>query len=328
MKIINEHRLASLSEEIAKKYGIPGMDAVLIKNGEIVSRHIQGVTDTAGTPVKEDTLYESASLTKALFACLFLRLADRGIVDLDQPAVAQGAPVWSGDPRFAEITPRQCLCHGTGLPNWSEKPMPFKFDPGTSYSYSGEGYYLLQHLAEVKLGRSWPQIMHEEFFGPWAMDVDVVWTPELAPRISNGFDKENKLRKIRDSIDTDPITGEPNAAWSFYANAKYYAHYVCSLMKDRCGLSEESFREMTRVQNHAADGVDWGLGWGITDGVCWHWGDDRGYKNFVCWDPETKDGAVVYTNTDIGMPFYFELLASFAEGLSLGKIKAFIESAE
>ena len=328
MKIINESMLARFSEELAEKHGIPGMGAVLIKDGKIVSEHIQGVVDEAGTPVKEDTLYESASLTKALFATLFLRLADRGIVSLDQPAVSQGAPVWSDDPRFLEITPRQCLSHGTGLPNWSEKPMPFKFDPGTAYSYSGEGYYLLQHLAEYKLGKDWSQIMHEEFFDPWGMDVDVVWTPELAPRISHGFDKENKLRKIRDELDTDPITGEPNAAWSFYANAKYYAHFICSLMNERCGLSEENFAEMTKAQNHAADGVDWGLGWGITDGVCWHWGDDGGYKNFVCWDPLTREGAVVYTNTDIGMSFYMELLKKMTEGFSLDKIEKFINSAE
>ena len=328
MNIINESRLAQFSNELAEKYGIPGMGAVLIKGGKIVSEYIRGTVDEAGTPVKEDTLYESASLTKALFAAMFLRFADRGIVSLDEPAVSQGAPVWSDDPRFLEITPRQCLSHGTGLPNWGERPLPFKFDPGTAYSYSGEGYYLLQHLVEAKLGKSWPEIMHEEFFDGWGMDADVVWTAELAPRISHGFGKDGKVCKMRYELDNDRTTGEPNAAWSFYANAKYYARFVCELMNCRCGMSEESFAEMTKAQNHASDGVDWGLGWGITDGTCWHWGDNRGYKNFACWDPKTKEGAVVYTNTDIGMSFYMELLAKLTEDFSLDKIEKFINGAE
>ena len=328
MKIINIENLKTFAEEGAARHGIPGMGAALIKNGEIVAEHIQGVVDAKGTPVTEDTLYESASLTKSLFATLFLRLVDRGMVSLDEPVVAQGAPVWSKDPRYSEITARQCLSHGTGLPNWSKQPMPFKFDPGTSYSYSGEGYYLLQHLAEIKLGKDWPSIMREEFFTPWGMSAEVIWTPEISPRISNGFDDKGKVRKIRTKVDKDKVSAEPNAAWSLYANARLYAQFICHMMNDRCGLSEGSFAEMLKAQNHAGENVDWGLGWGLTDGCAWHWGDNGGYKNFAVWDPETREGAVVFTNSDSGMPFYMELLGKLTEGLDLASVKSFIDGAE
>ena len=328
MKIANIDKLKTMAARAAEKYGIPGMDAALISGGKTVCRYVRGVVDADGNPVTEDTLYESASLTKALFATLFLRLADRGAVSLDEPAVAQGAPVWSDDPRFSTITPRQCLSHGTGLPNWSEKPMPFKFDPGTSYSYSGEGYYLLQHLVEAKLGKSWDAIMREEFFAPWNVPAEVIWTPEIGPRISNGFDENGKVCKIRDCVDNDPITGEPNAAWSLYSNPGIYGEFICRMMNDRCGLSERAFGEMLKVQNHAADGVDWGLGWGLTDGCAWHWGDDGGYKNFVVWDPETREGVVIFTNSDAGMPFYMELLGELTEGFSTEKVRKFILGAE
>ena len=95
------------------------------------------------------TLFESASLTKTLFGTLVLRLAQEGRLDIDRPIMdtLQDTP-WSDDPRFVRITPRQCLCHACGLPNWEAKPMHMLFDPGQQYSYSGEGYFLTQRLVE------------------------------------------------------------------------------------------------------------------------------------------------------------------------------------
>lgn len=328
MKITNKERLAEIAKAAQAKYKIPGMSAAIIENGVITAEYLGGVMDDKGTPVTENTLFEAASLTKSMFAAFFLRLVDKGMVSLDEPVIAQGGPVWSDDPRCVKITPRQCLSHGTGLPNWSKKPMPIRFDPGTSFSYSGEGYYLLQHLIETKLGRSWPELMDEGFFIPWNMPAGVVWTPELAPRISWGYDEDIKLRKIRDSLDTDDVTGEPNAAWSLYSNARLYAEFVCHMMDDRCGLSDASFAEMRKAQNHAAKGVDWGLGWGLSDGLLWHWGDNGGFKNFVIWDPETKNGVTVFTNTDIGMCAYFDMLCSLTDATCCEDIRKFIMEAE
>ena len=59
------------------------------------------------------------------------------------------------DDRYKKITARMCLTHTTGFPNWrwfeADKKIKFKFDPGTRYSYSGEGLYLLQYYVLYSL---------------------------------------------------------------------------------------------------------------------------------------------------------------------------------
>ena len=83
--------------------------------------------------------------------------------DLDNPLPSYGPdPVFpdkygpykdlAGDPRWEKITPRMCLTHSTGFSNfWFIEPdqkLHIHFEPGTRFSYSGEGYILLQFVIE------------------------------------------------------------------------------------------------------------------------------------------------------------------------------------
>ena len=56
------------------------------------------------------------------------------------------------DPRWKKITPRMYLTHSTGFNNfWFMEPdfkLHIHFDPGTRFSYSGEGIVLLQFVIE------------------------------------------------------------------------------------------------------------------------------------------------------------------------------------
>lgn len=146
------------------------------------------------------TLFESASLTKTLFGTLVLRLAQEGRLDIDRPIMdtLQDTP-WSDDPRFVRITPRQCLCHACGLPNWEAKPMHMLFDPGQQYSYSGEGYFLTQRLVEQITEKDLNELLMEYFLRPLHMDIaSATWTPEIGRRFSLGFGVDGKVVKIRD----------------------------------------------------------------------------------------------------------------------------------
>ena len=128
--------------------GVPGCSVALLQGGQVTHSAVSGAAGAA--PVTEGTLFECASLTKPLFAVLALQLADERLLALDESVPARlGGEPWSQDPDFAKIPPpRQILSHSSGLPDWHSRPMPMLFAPGTAYSYSGQGYYLLQHLAE------------------------------------------------------------------------------------------------------------------------------------------------------------------------------------
>ena len=170
------------------------------------------------------------------------------------------------------------------------------------------------------------------FYEPWGLDHTAVdWTPQVGAAMSWGYDSSGKVRKIRNSHDDEGFAPEPNAAWSLYSNTSDYAAFVCRMMAERGGLSEEAFAAMTSPQNPAGYGVSWGLGFGLVDaapGVCWHWGDNGGFKNFSVWDKNTGDGAVIFTNGDRGMDLYLDLLKKLTDGQFWDDVRAFIEEAE
>ena len=156
---------------LLKKYAVTGCSLSVIREGGIAFSAAYGVRNAQGTPMPEGTLFECASLTKSVFALLALQEADAGKLDLDAPIapLLHDAP-WADDPRFLTATPRQCLSHGCGLPNWESRPMHMLFDPGTAYSYSGEGYFLLQRLIEQIEGKDMDRLFRERFYGHFGME--------------------------------------------------------------------------------------------------------------------------------------------------------------
>lgn len=138
LKHTHLHRAESITqllEKEMKRLNVPGITIAVVQKGEIVYERALGVKNEAGDPVTADTMFEAASLTKTLFGTMVMGMAQRGELDLDRPIaeVFQGKP-WSDDPSFSAITPRHCLCHGSGLPNWEEQPMSMLFEPMKGFS--------------------------------------------------------------------------------------------------------------------------------------------------------------------------------------------------
>ncbi|MEM1057506.1 MAG: serine hydrolase domain-containing protein, partial [Bacteroidota bacterium] len=66
--------------------GIPGLSAALIEGGSVTWTGAFGTRDIdTGAPVSDETVFEAASLSKPVVAYLTLKLASRGLIDLDSP---------------------------------------------------------------------------------------------------------------------------------------------------------------------------------------------------------------------------------------------------
>jgi len=170
---------------------VPGLCAVLVRGGKVAWTHATGLAK-AGTSqtIDQDTLFEAASISKAVFAYIVLQLADRGQLDLDRPLVDYLRPAYLPDSTaLAPITARHALTHTSGLPNWGEdnKPESFlpQFPPGTHFSYSGEGLFWLQLVAEHITGEGLnlfarrllfdPAGMKRSTFAAYTEDTNVSW---------------------------------------------------------------------------------------------------------------------------------------------------------
>ena len=323
--------VASLVREIMEHTGVPGVTLTLLHEGTVCYAESFGVKDAEGSPVTEDTLFESASLTKTLFGTLALRLADEGRIGLDRPVmdILREAP-WSDDPRFAAITPRHCLCHSCGLPNWQAKPIEMLFGPGTDFRYSGEGYFLLQHLIEQITGKDLDALFREYFFQPLGMHrCGAVWTPEIGAAFSQGFGEDGAVVKVRDTRRTGGNAPEPNAAWSLYGNAFEMAKFLQYVFRQHGGLRPETFQEQHTPQNQAAPDVPWGLGWGLSakdPGVLWHWGDNDGFESLSMLDWQTGDAMCIYTNSDKGSALWAQLGRQLSDTPAFDGIDGFLQA--
>jgi len=170
---------------------VPGICAVLVRRGKIAWTQATGLAK-AGTSQKvdPDTLFEAASISKAVFAYIALQLADAGKIDLDRPLADYLRPDYLPDaPALTRITARHALTHSSGLPNWGEdgKPESFlpQFQPGTHFGYSGEGIFWLQLVAEHVTGEGLDVLARRLLFDPAGMkratfaayteDANVAW---------------------------------------------------------------------------------------------------------------------------------------------------------
>ena len=148
-----------------------GMAVAVIDHGKVGYVQAYGIRNAKGDPLNVNTMMYGASLTKTVFAYTVMQLVDQGRLnldtpikdDLDKPLPSYGPdPVFpdkygpykdlADDPRWEKITPRMCLTHSSGFANfWFVEPdqkLHIHFEPGTRFSYSGEGLILLQFTIE------------------------------------------------------------------------------------------------------------------------------------------------------------------------------------
>ncbi|WP_222943118.1 serine hydrolase domain-containing protein [Sphingopyxis sp. OPL5] len=151
--------------------GVPGAAIAVVDRGMLAWSHSFGVKNIlTRDPVREDTLFEAASMTKPVFAYVVMRLVDEKRLDLDTPLVAYRRPENLGDdPNLERITARHVLEHSTGLPNWASEPLVTSSAPGSIYTYSGEAFIWLQLVVETIMGMGLGSVMRAKLFDPAGM---------------------------------------------------------------------------------------------------------------------------------------------------------------
>ncbi len=160
---------------------IPGISVVLIRDNRIVWSEGFGKQNYyLQQPVSRKTVFEVASISKAVAAFGALKLVDRGLLDLDMPLDSYLSEPWLQDAEGREkITLRHILTHTSGLSNDVRSgDRKLKFSPGEIYSYSGMGFVYLQHVMETKFGMSLDSIMADEIYTPYAMS-NASYAPEF-----------------------------------------------------------------------------------------------------------------------------------------------------
>lgn len=243
-----------------QRVGAKGLALALIDHGRPVLIRTYGARNAANDPLAPTTIMYGASLTKAVFAYTVLRLVDEGKLSLDEPVSAMlnkplpeyGNPEkygnWgdlAGDDRWRKLTPRILLTHSSGFANFSflepDERLKFHFEPGTRYSYSGEGLILLQFAIEQRLGHSFEDEAQRLTFGPLGMvDSSLHWQDRFAGRLADGWRLNGKAIE-HDRRDNVRVAG------SMDTTIADMSRFAAALVSGR-GLSRRAHDELLRPQ--------------------------------------------------------------------------------
>ena len=304
--------LASAEEHTRLEAAMP----TLLESGEVTGLSLAIVADSGvawskgfgirsaetNVPVDTSTVFEAASLSKPVFAYSFLQLVDDGVFDLDTPiSESYEYEAIVHDDRYSQITPRMVLTHSPGFPNWRPRggQLTINFEPGSEFSYSGEGFVYLQRAVMSVTGEPLEQLASRLVFEPLDMpSSSYLWQEEFEESVAmpHGADGE-VLRKYK------PQAGRGNAAASLHTTAPDFARFVMAVMNGS-GLGDSTAAAMLTPQIDVDSNVTWGLGIGLQDNEFgrgfWHWGDNTGYKAYTLSYPERGIGVVWFTNSEHG----------------------------
>jgi serine-type D-Ala-D-Ala carboxypeptidase/endopeptidase len=325
---------------------VHGMAISIFNNGQPVYKKTFGYKrfDTR-EPLQTTTNFYGASLSKAVFAVLVMKLVEEKVINLDtplqdylpQPVYEYGEGTsWNqdytalkNDSLYRKITARHCLSHTSGFANWRwdepDQQLRVRFEPGTRYSYSGEGLCYLQFVVEKRTGKLLNELMQEKLFGPLGMkNSSYTWQPEYEKNYCFGHDKTGKvLEKDKDNA--------PRAASTLETTPEDYALFIAAVLQKKIlrsssydTLFSQQLRIRTRFQmgprawqdttsDNDAILLGYALGWGRLQtpygfGV-FKEGHGDGFQHYSILFPEKKLGIVILTNSDNGEGIFKELLA-------------------
>lgn len=179
----------------------PGAVALVVRDGSPEPTVAVGdalrYTDSDGTelprdarvPMRPDTIFDVASLTKLFTATVVMSLVEEGLLDLDQP-IADHLPSFASVDRRA-VTLRHLLSHTSGLPDllrlWIDQPnpadrrravleAPIRHRVGSTFEYSCVGYLVAGFLAEEVSRQTLPELVAERICVPLGL-VDTGYRP-------------------------------------------------------------------------------------------------------------------------------------------------------
>jgi CubicO group peptidase (beta-lactamase class C family) len=247
-----------------------GMAVAVVDKGKVAYVQAYGIRNAKGDPLTTDTVMYGASITKTVLAYTTMQLVDQGKLsldtpikdDLDHPLTTYGPdpvfpdkhgpyPDLAGDPRWEKITPRMCLTHSTGFNNfWFLEPdqkLHIHFDPGTHYSYSGEGFILLQFVIEhgrkaQGLGVDVGDLTKANFDRLGMTRTSLVWRPDFVSNFADGWNDKGQPQEH------DRRT-KVRAAGSMDTTISDLPKFAAALVTGD-GLSAASRAEMTKPQLH------------------------------------------------------------------------------
>jgi CubicO group peptidase (beta-lactamase class C family) len=309
----------------------PGAGVLVVEDGQVALEKGYGLAVVEQrTPIRGNTRFLLASLSKQFTAMAVMILAERGKLSYDDP-MSRFLP---GFPPFADsITVRHLLNHVAGFPEYEELFMSaakvdrnwpratttppsayeptaqdalallahsasLRFRPGARYEYSNSGYVVLGQIIEKASGQRYARFLSENIFLPLGMTQTVVYD-ETKPAIPNRASSYRSTKQGYEQIDYTPfnsIYGEDNVVTTLDDLYKWdQALYTQKLVRGatlRLAFTPGTLNDGSRT----AYGFGWQMRAVLGRPAIGHSGSWMGFRTVILRFPEQRTTVVVLAN--------------------------------
>lgn len=266
------------------------------------------------------TKFEIGSMTKQFTALLVLQFVHEGRIKLEGH-LSDYMPYYRQD-TGTRVTIRQLLDHTSGIPNFISAPNfldgpasrtrytvqdfaqkycsgNLEFEPGTKFSYTNSGYFLLGAILEQVSGRRYDQLLKERIFAPLGMnDSGYTQTEMIIPHRAAGY--QRSAQGLQNARFYDMSI--PFSAGALYSTIGDLFLWDQALYGER--LLPADLRDLLFKPNLE----NYGFGWGLLvpktgapyagETIPMHGGAIFGFQSLIQRIPQHRELIVLLDNTD------------------------------
>jgi CubicO group peptidase (beta-lactamase class C family) len=248
-------------------------------------------------PMRTDSIFWIASMSKPVLATLMFMLQDEGLLSVDDP-VEKYLPEFKGlktaDGQPARVTIRHLLTHTSGMGEITGEqardartladviPLyvarPVAFPPGSKWVYCQSGINTAGRIAEVVTGEPLDKLLQRRLFDPLGMkDTTFYLTEQQLPRLARSYRRTDKGELEATDIGflhgKSPTSRDrfPAPNGGLFSTAGDYARFCRMVLRGgeldgKRYLKPETVKLMTTIQTGDlktgfTPGNGWGLGW-------------------------------------------------------------------
>jgi CubicO group peptidase (beta-lactamase class C family) len=252
-------KLATIRTEFqgyVDRHQTAGTVTLVARKGKVLSLEAVGWQDIeARIPMKTDSIFQIASMTKPVTAIGIAMLEEEGKLSIDDPVEKhlpefrgqqiiqrrEGSTLTLGKPA-RPITLKDLLTHTSGLrggmpPGFGDlyakrnrtlaeatiaiSQWPLEFEPGTKWAYCNTGIDTLGRIIEVCSGKSYEAFLEERLFRPLGMNDTFFYpNPEQKARVATLYRKDKDQLARSENILGDAVGGKfPLPAGGMFSTA-------------------------------------------------------------------------------------------------------------
>jgi D-alanyl-D-alanine carboxypeptidase len=305
---------------------VVGLAVKVVSRGTTLLQRGYGFMDLAGQqPLPADAIFRIGSITKQFTAAAILQLVEQGKLKLTDPIGKYLRQPYLRDPSkpIAQVTLHQLLTHTSGIPSFTDLPwyesnkgkaqshadvvavfadLPLEFEPGTRFSYSNSGYYLLGLVVEQVSGQPYADYLLQHVFEAAGL-VDTRYCPDAQdyPRATPGYDHMGQLRTAVSISMTIPF-----AAGALCSSTSDLVRWTQALSSGKV-IKPESFAHMcseTLLKGGQRSLYGFGLSLGELEGHrrLDHGGGIEGFVSQLSYYPDADLHVAVLANTGSAVP--------------------------